>query len=93
MLVQTFTQKLESKRDFIMKKLQNPELFDHVRKHAVEVELPMIEAALVRITDGDYETCLDCGENIEPDRLAAIPEIATCKSCGFRRDGRDARRS
>lgn len=77
------SQRLKDKRQGIMKKLQDQGIFDHVRRHATEVELPMIEAALARIADGDYDTCIDCGNPIESTRLEAIPEIDTCKQCGL----------
>lgn len=82
------TERLTAKRRRIALKLEDPRLAEHVRKHATEVELPMISAALARIADGDYGVCDECGEPIEADRLVAIPEIDTCKDCGFRKDGR-----
>lgn len=85
------TERLAAKRARIVRKLEDAALFPHVRKHATEVELPMIADALRKVTDGDYGICDDCGEPIEADRLEAIPEIDTCKRCGSRRDGRDLR--
>jgi DnaK suppressor protein len=37
-----------------------------------------IEAALLRIELGSYGLCTVCGRPIEPARLAAMPEAATC---------------
>lgn len=37
-------------------------------------------AALARIEDGTYGTCIASGEAIEEDRLEADPAAATCKA-------------
>ncbi len=46
-----------------------------------KVELQQIEAALGRIEDGDYGTCLGCGEAIAPRRLALNPTAPVCIDC------------
>ena len=46
-----------------------------------KVELQQIEAALDRIEDGDYGTCLGCGEPIAPKRLALNPTTPVCIEC------------
>ncbi|MBI2218695.1 MAG: TraR/DksA family transcriptional regulator [Candidatus Rokubacteria bacterium] len=38
-------------------------------------------AALERLNDGDYGTCVECGERIAPARLRVMPEVATCVRC------------
>ena len=40
-----------------------------------------IEAALKRLDTGDYGFCLECGEEIAPDRLALDPALALCADC------------
>ena len=40
-----------------------------------------IHAALGKIREGTYGRCEDCGEAINPDRLAALPETTHCVSC------------
>lgn len=40
-----------------------------------------IDAALKRIAEGEFGYCVDCGEAIEPARLAADPTIALCRDC------------
>lgn len=40
-----------------------------------------LTAALERIERGTYGQCTECGRAIEPARLAAIPEAATCLQC------------
>jgi DnaK suppressor protein len=38
-----------------------------------------VRAALVRLDDGTYGTCVICGNPIEPARLQAIPETPYCR--------------
>ena len=38
-------------------------------------------AALKRLDTGEYGYCLECGEQIAPDRLALDPAIALCADC------------
>jgi RNA polymerase-binding transcription factor DksA len=40
-----------------------------------------LTVALQRIHEGTYGTCDICGADIEPRRLAAIPEVTTCLQC------------
>jgi DnaK suppressor protein len=40
-----------------------------------------ITAALERLDEGEYGTCVECGENIAPARLRAMPEVMTCVRC------------
>jgi len=40
-----------------------------------------LRAALNRIADGSYGTCVDCDESIQPRRLAAVPWAARCLNC------------
>lgn len=44
-------------------------------------ELQSIEAALVRIENGDYGECIDCGSEIAHARLKAYPMAARCLTC------------
>jgi RNA polymerase-binding transcription factor DksA len=38
-------------------------------------------AALERLDEGEYGTCVECGEAIAPARLRAMPEVSTCVRC------------
>ena len=38
-------------------------------------------AALDRLAEGEYGTCVECGEPISPARLHALPEVQTCVRC------------
>lgn len=40
-----------------------------------------IRAALRRISDGTYGTCANCGGQIAPARLQALPTAALCIGC------------
>lgn len=44
-------------------------------------EIRAIDAALLRIADGRYGTCSDCGEPIGIDRLNVQPTAARCVAC------------
>ncbi len=52
---------------------------------AVEVRrkgrLQRIEAALQRLAEGDYGTCLECGEDIPMKRLAFDLTLTYCVDC------------
>jgi DnaK suppressor protein len=67
-------------------------------QHAVEREMALgtlaresaglrdARAALVRIDNGNFGTCLDCEEDISAKRLAAAPWAARCIVCQERAD-------
>ena len=44
-------------------------------------ELADVEAALVRIDEGNYGSCIDCGETIPAARLAVNPSARRCIAC------------
>jgi DnaK suppressor protein len=52
--------------------------------------LARLTAALERFTQGTYGTCQLCGQDIEAQRLTAVPEVETCLVCQERveRSGR-----
>ena len=43
--------------------------------------LQMIDAALERIADGSFGTCVACGQNIEVKRLEIMPYAIKCIKC------------
>src|SRR6266446_4056760 len=49
--------------------------------HSAQEELQQVEAALRRLASGRYSTCSVCGEDIEPERLDAVPYTNRCRSC------------
>ncbi|HEU4573069.1 MAG TPA: TraR/DksA C4-type zinc finger protein [Candidatus Limnocylindrales bacterium] len=44
-------------------------------------QLAEVEAALARLDDGTYGTCVRCGRPIAPERLDALPWAAHCIDC------------
>jgi RNA polymerase-binding transcription factor DksA len=61
---------------------------------SAQAELQQVEAALRRLASGRYTTCAACGEDIEPERLAAVPYTDRCRTCaegGRGAAGRDGR--
>ncbi|MEM8790326.1 MAG: TraR/DksA C4-type zinc finger protein [Pseudomonadota bacterium] len=44
-------------------------------------ELRMIDAALHKIEDGTYGMCVNCEEDIAPERLELVPHAAVCANC------------
>jgi DnaK suppressor protein len=48
---------------------------------AAELRLGETDAALARLADGTYGTCLVCGQPIAPARLEARPTASLCVTC------------
>ena len=44
-------------------------------------QLELVDAALARLRDGTFGTCLRCGNAIAPARLDALPWAAHCIDC------------
>lgn len=49
-------------------------------------EIRDIEAAMARIRDGSFGSCMDCGEEIGFERLLAYPTAKRCLDCQQRRE-------
>lgn len=47
-------------------------------------ELNEVEHALRKIASGEYGRCEECGEEIDPERLEAMPYVRLCISCQSR---------
>jgi RNA polymerase-binding transcription factor DksA len=45
------------------------------------IELAEIEAALQKLANGSYGTCISCGEDIGAGRLEARPASSECLQC------------
>jgi len=54
---------------------------------AVLTEIAAIRAAITRIDDGSYGRCVTCGQDISPQRLAAIPAASRCFDCASAKPG------
>jgi RNA polymerase-binding transcription factor DksA len=48
---------------------------------SVQIHLDDVDAALARLNDGTFGRCEDCGEEINPDRLGALPWARRCLPC------------
>lgn len=53
---------------------------DAATAHALR-ELAEVDAALLRIREGSYGVCAECGDAIAPARLHAVPAAALCTAC------------
>ncbi|HEX7116770.1 MAG TPA: TraR/DksA family transcriptional regulator [Steroidobacter sp.] len=60
--------------------LQNDETLQAIGEAAAS-ELAALNEALARLDQGLYGICKVCGEEISPERLAAVPHAVTCTSC------------
>ena len=60
--------------------LENQDALEALEKAQLR-EVRQIEEALKRISEGRYGVCVQCGEEIDPNRLAALPTAATCIAC------------
>ena len=47
----------------------------------LEEEMRKIDRALNKITEGTYGVCDNCNGEIEPNRLAIMPEATWCMAC------------
>lgn len=55
-------------------------------RERLAARITRLSAALDRMDAGTYGRCADCGGDIEPARLAALPEAETCLRCQERRE-------
>jgi RNA polymerase-binding transcription factor DksA len=54
---------------------------DQVLTSMFEQELREIDATLARLASGTYGRCANCGQDIPPRRLQALPAAALCVTC------------
>ncbi|NNE79596.1 MAG: TraR/DksA family transcriptional regulator [Silicimonas sp.] len=59
---------------------QGDEVLEAMGQHDLE-ELRRIDAALARHAAGEYGACVQCGEDIAPARLNAVPDTPFCVKC------------
>jgi DnaK suppressor protein len=53
--------------------------------------LNKVNDALVRLEQGNYGNCFDCGEEIAEKRLRALPFAVRCKDCEEARENAEQR--
>jgi RNA polymerase-binding transcription factor DksA len=54
---------------------------DLALRDSERAQLRQVEEALGRLTAGTYGACRNCGRPIDPERLEALPWVATCIDC------------
>jgi len=57
-------------------------------RRGMERRLSEVQAALQRMEDGGYGSCVTCGKRIDPARLRALPSAGLCLSCQIRSEDR-----
>lgn len=66
------------------------EIFEQERNLSVEQSLQQqladVEHALNKYADGTYGICDNCGKEIMPERLEALPQAALCINCKSRQE-------
>lgn len=60
---------------------------DYTIKGIVQDEVQQVQAALKRQAEGRYGLCENCGEQIDPERLAVRPHATLCIQCQRIADG------
>jgi len=55
-------------------------------RERLEGSLRLVDEALVRMEDGTYGTCSDCGATIEWGRLKTLPYTGLCVECVRRQE-------
>lgn len=64
---------------------ENDEVIDALGNE-VRRELKLVNVALHRMSEGEYQYCADCGEDIAIERLKVVPFTQHCISCASKRD-------
>jgi RNA polymerase-binding protein DksA len=59
---------------------ENDEVLQQLDNSARE-EMRLLQEAIARIETGVYGVCSQCGKQIAPQRLEALPYTTTCISC------------
>jgi RNA polymerase-binding protein DksA len=69
--------------------------FEEEKAQALEAHLRgllgQVDAALERLKNGTYGICENCGKEIAPERLEALPYATLCLDCASGRRARAAR--
>jgi DnaK suppressor protein len=50
-------------------------------EHTARTQLGEVDAAVARMQAGQYGICDDCHQEIDPERLRALPRASKCVSC------------
>ncbi len=60
--------------------LENQDALEGIKNSEIK-EVLQIQGALRRIAEGSYGICAQCGAEIDPKRLKALPIATRCISC------------
>jgi len=60
--------------------LENQDSLAGIKNSEIQ-EIRQIQGALKRIAEGTYGVCAQCGADIDPKRLQALPIATRCISC------------
>ena len=60
--------------------LENQDALEGIKSSEIQ-EVHQIQGALRRIAEGTYGVCVQCGADIDPKRLKALPIATRCISC------------
>lgn len=60
--------------------VENDEVVDGLEEIELK-QVNLINSALTRIKQGTFGKCLNCGEEISPARLKAVPSSPNCIKC------------
>jgi DnaK suppressor protein len=60
--------------------LENQDALVGIKNSEIQ-EIRQIQGALTRIAEGTYGVCVQCGTDIDPKRLKALPIATRCISC------------
>lgn len=55
---------------------------------ALQVQEDEVRRAIARIDAGTYGRCVECGQELVPERLDARPEAARCRDCQAKLESR-----
>ncbi|MBA2847837.1 TraR/DksA family transcriptional regulator [Thermosulfuriphilus ammonigenes] len=76
---QDLIQTVKDEQDLALADIQEETLLSLLEPKVRELE--EIEQALIRMEQGEYGRCIDCGRWIRPARLEIIPWVARCRDC------------
>jgi RNA polymerase-binding transcription factor DksA len=85
-----YQRKLQIERQVLSVQLQNAQVQElsgtasavDIQMHGrLQVRFDSIERAIVRLEQGTFGMCRSCGEDIDSDRLAALPYAEQCIDC------------
>ncbi len=65
--------------------LENGEVLEALGCEA-EIEINKINSALIRMDEGTYGECIDCGTEIPPARLEVRPFASRCVDCATKEE-------